>query len=231
MGGHGGSSGYTKADDLPGINGNDWPPDADANHIKYPTANGSGIWIQFGGVVDTQTAVEMYKAVSSFTGSGYASIREAQANGDTESTYGKRGKLCEDFIEAGVKSGNGWNGGPTYRGIEGIDDDAFKVYASLKPGDSVDPNFGGTASWSTNKKTSFEHFSGWGNSVVFVHVGGSQPKGVSVDAISSNKGEMEVLVSKDSKYKVTHVATYQGQGPTGVGISSTKYLLVYVEDA
>lgn len=221
---------------LPGINGNPWPDDADDNHLDYPGGGGLGIWNQFGGGVknggvSSQTAKDMYSAVASFSGSGYSWIREAQAAGDTTSNYGKKGKLCEDFITAGVKSGNGWNGGPTYRGIDGISNAAFNAYANLKPGDSVDPNFGGTASWSTNKDVSFSGFSGGNNSVVFVHTGSSQPKGVSIDAISSNGGEMEVLVSKDSKYKVQHVAKYKGQGWSGVGVSSTEYLLVYVEDA
>lgn len=221
------------AKNLPGQNGNPWPPDKDSNHLAYEGGKGLGIWNQFGGGVknggvDSKTAKEMYGAVASFTGSGYSSIRAAQASGNTTSMAGKNGVTCEKFIEAGVKSGNGWTGGPTYRGIEFISDTAFKGYASLKPGDSVDANNGGTASWSTHKNTAFKQFSGGNNSVVFVHLGSKQPKGVSVDSISTCKGEKEVLVSKDAKFKVQNVAQFAGNGE--VGYSGTNYLLVYVVD-
>ena len=217
---------------LPGINGNPWPPDADGNHLQYTGGGVAGIRSQFGDTVSEQTAGEMYDAVRYFTGYGYGDVRDAQSSGATNSFAGVRGQRCEEFIAAGVASGNGWNGGPTYRGIEYISDDAFKAFSALQAGDTVDPNFGGTASWSTNKDIAFAGFSGGKNSVVFVHAGSSQPMGVSVDRISSNSGEMEVMVSKDSRYRVQHVETYAGQGgPDGVGISGTNYLLVYVEDA
>lgn len=217
----------TASKNLAGQNGNPWPPNASGNHLEYEGGGGKGIWKQFGGGkknggVTSQEAKDMYSAVRDFTGSYSSAIRSAQQKGDTSSYYGKQGAQVENFIAAGIKSGNGWNGGATYRGIGGISDAALKNIQALKPGDSVDCNLSAAASWSTNRHTS-EGFGSSYNHVTFVHTGSSQ-KGVSVKKISSVGYENEVLVSKSAKYKVVAVVP----GPVGKYNSQT---YVYVEDA
>lgn len=212
---------------LPGQNGNPWPPNVDSKHLDYDGGGGLGIWNQFGGGVQNggvsnPTAKKMNTAVKSFTGSGYSSIRKAQQAGDTMSATGQKGVLCEQFIEAGIKSGNGWNGGPTYRGIGGLSDAAWNALRSKKPGEEIDCNFGATASWSTHRQTS-EHFGGSHNHITFVHLGSSQ-KGVSVDRISTCMGENEVLVSKDARFRVVAVAD-----PVSLGYNGSQ-TYIYVED-
>lgn len=230
---------------LLGTNGTDFPPSGNKNHLEYAGGGGLGVWNQLGGGVanggvDSSTAKEMSNAVARFTGIGYHSIRAAQAAGDTTSTAGKKGVVLEQFIKKAVETGNGWTGGTTYRGIDGISDLAYNYYKNLSVGDVVDANHGGSASWSTNANTAFQKFSGGPNSVVFVHLGNSQPHGVSIDRISTCGGEMEVLVSKDAKFRVQGVAQYKGgsasskgmkYGNGSVGHGATNYLLVYVEDA
>lgn len=169
-------------------------------------------------------ADEMYSALYNFTGDYYEEIREAQRAGDTSSFYGQKSVTLENFIAKSIETGNGWNGGATYRGIDGISDEAFANISSLKHGDSVDPNFGGSASWSTKRDIAEHGFSGGKNSVVFVHVGPSQ-KGVSVKNLSAfGPSENEVLVSKDAKYKVQQVVQAHS------GTNDSKYTYVYVVD-
>lgn len=212
---------------LPGQNGNPWPPDAGKNHLEYEGGGGLGVWNQFGGGVknggvSSQTAKEFYSAVDDFTGDYYDDIRYAMKNGDTSSHWGKQGAMCEKFIAAGIKSGNGWNGGATYRGVGGLSNTALKAIHNMKPGDEVDCNWGGAASWSTKRSVSEGFGSGY-NHVTFVHTGSKQ-KGVSVAKIAHyGTGEQEVLVSKDAKYKVVAVV------PGKVGAYGQTY--VYVEDA
>lgn len=215
------------ASSFAGQNGNPWPPDASKNHLDYEGGASLGIWNQFGGGVKnggvtSQQAKDMYSAVRDFTGSYSSAIRSAQQKGDTSSFYGKQGQEVENFIAAGIKSGNGWNGGATYRGIGGISDTALKNIQSMKAGDIIDCNLSAAASWSTNRSTS-EGFGSSYNHVTFVHLGKSQ-KGVSVKKISSVGYENEVLVSKDAKYKVAAIVA----GPVGSYNSQT---YVYVEDA
>ena len=163
------------AKNLPGQNGNPWPPDAGKNHLNYEGGGGLGIWNQFGGGaknggVSSSQAKQMYNAVDSFTGNHYDDIRSAMQNGDTTSTYGKQGVMCEKFISAGVKAGQGWNGGATYRGVGGLSNKALQAIHNMKPGDSIDCNWGGCASWSTKRSVS-EHFGSSYNHVTFVHLG------------------------------------------------------------
>lgn len=219
---------YLAKQNLPGQNGNPWPPDASKNHLAYEGGQGLGIWNQFGkgvknGGVSSSTAKEMFDAVDAFTGDYYDDIRDAMKKGDTTSTWGKAGNTCEKFINKGVETGNGWNGGATYRGVGGLSNEALTAIHNLKAGDEVDCNWGGCASWSTKRSVS-EHFGSSYNHVTFVHVGNSQPKGVSVAKIAHfGTHEQEVLVSKDAKFKVVAVV------PGKVGASSQTY--VYVDNA
>lgn len=220
MGGHGGSSGFSKSN-IAGQNGNPWPPDGSDNHLAWQ--NSKGIYDQLGSIVTGLEADEMYSSLYNFTGNYYEEIREAQRNGDTTSEYGKKSVTLESFIAKSIESGNGWDGGATYRGIDGISDEAFANLSSLKPGDQVDPNFGGSASWSTKRDIAEHGFSGGKNSVIFVHTGNSQ-MGVSVKNMSAyGPDENEVLVSKNAKYKVQQVV------PAHSGTNDTKYTYVYVE--
>lgn len=213
---------------LAGQNGNPWPPDASNNHLEYPGGGGLGIWSQFGGGaknggVSNPTAKAMYSAVDDFTGNHYDEIRDAMKAGDTTSHWGQQGAKCEEFIAAGIKAGQGWSGGATYRGVGGLSNTALQAIHSMKPGDPIDCNWGGCASWSTKRSVSEGFGSGY-NHVTFVHVGSSQPKGVSVAKIAHyGTHEQEVLVSKDAKFKVVAVV------PGPVGAHGQTY--VYVEDA
>ena len=232
---NGGSSGYGKVEDLPGQNGNPWPPDAGVNHLAFEGGYPDAIMNQLGGAVTHQESMEMMQAVYGFTGAVYGEIRAVQRGENPyesmwdketkESLFAGMKKEAEDlekFISKSIESGNGWNGGATYRGIGNISDAALKKLQSLKPGDSVDPNLGGTASWSTDRLLS-AGFGGQPNHVTFVHLGSSQ-KGVSVANIANyGSGEQEVLVSKDAKFKVTAIV----RGP--IGESGQTY--IYVEDA
>lgn len=218
---------YLAKKDLPGQAGNPWPPDAGKNHLKYEGGGGLGVWNQFGGGaknggVSSAKAKELYKAVDDFTGNHYDQIRDAMKAGDTTSQWGKQGAKCEEFISAGIKAGQGWNGGATYRGVGGLSNAALTAIHNMKAGDPIDCNWGGCASWSTKRSVSEGFGSGY-NHVTFVHLGSKQ-KGVSVTNIAHyGTGEQEVLVSKDAKFKVAAVVAGK------VGTYSQTY--VYVEDA
>ena len=213
---------------LPGQNGNPWPPNADGSHIAYSEGGGLAIWTQLGGGVanggvSSQTAKDMNAAVKAYTGSQYGLIRDAYIAGDTTSGYGKKATAVQAFIDKSIETGNGWTGGPTYRGIGGLSDSTWKSIVGLKPGESVDCNLSAPASWSTHRQTA-EGFGGSKNHITFVHLGSSQ-KGVSVDHISTCEGENEVLVSGTAKFRVVAVSPTKHTGSWG----SNTY--VYVEDA
>lgn len=213
---------------LAGQGDNPWPPNADSYHLEYDGGDGLGIWNQFGGGVanggvNSQTAKDMNNAVKGYTDGDYGDMRDAFEAGDTTSYFGKQAQTVQAFIEKGIETGNGWNSGPTYRGIGDLPNSTWKAYTSLKAGDSIDCNLSAPASWSTNRQTS-EYFGGSHNHITFVHLGTSQ-NGVSVDKISSCSGENEVLVSGKQKYKVVAVS------PTEYGNFGASQTYIYVEDA
>ena len=220
MSGRGNWSGQTfrerreSLENAPGYNGNDFP-DSGANHIQYDIGNlpygdvdydaaKRDVQKRFG--VSEEDADRMVDGVAAFTGSPYSEIRDAQSKGDTTSWYGRMGKGAEDFIAAGVASGNGWNGGNTYRGIA-VNDAAFDAITSMRSGSNIDIHLNGSASWATNVHTARDFASdnygvrGNNHMLVFVNLDASQ-NGVSVARISSSgEYEQEVLCSRGNKYK------------------------------
>lgn len=172
--------------------------------------------------VSEETARGYADAVLTFTGNEYVDIRWAVQNDVTSGEYGMKGAACEDFIRKSIETGNGWNDGPTYRGIT-VDDATLADILIERKNKVIDVNMGAMASWSTSKAVA-EEFSGYGlgdNQVVFVHEGKSQ-MGVSVKNISSSgTHDHEVMVSKDAMYKPTGRKAEQRNG----------IWYVYVEEA
>jgi len=237
MGGRGRGSGQaerTRREDLsgaPGYGGNAFP-DSTGNHIVYSGGMSSDwdydvddedavirdIRERFG--VGMKAAMDDYRGVRAFTDYYYSGIRDAQKNGDTDGRYAEWGRQAEKYIADGIKSGNGWNGGHTYRGIA-VDDDTLQGLSRIGVGENVNIHNGGSASWATDVGTArdFSHNGSGNNHVVFVNMDTSQ-RGVSVAGISSNGfGEHEVLCSKDNQYK--KVGQY----------SDGNYTYIYVRNA
>ena len=240
MGGRGRGSGQAarqQRDDesnFPGVGGNKFP-DTSASHVKYDggrtesnpygsvnhDAVKADIQRRFG--VGAEEAEDMYDGVRAFTGAPYSEIRAAQKNGDTTSYYGRQGANAERFIEAGIKSGNGWKGGVTYRGVA-VDDATLEGFSQIPNGSDVNIHLGGSASWATRVGVAqgFAEDNEYGpmtNKVVFVNMDSTQ-RGVSVAGISSSGyGEREVLCSKDAKF------TKVGQRRMG------EYTYIYVRNS
>lgn len=207
---------------VPGIPdpSNPWPPDASGAHEQWRSAD--DLQAMLG--VDRRTAEEMENAVKDFTGGGpYGEIREAQRLGLTSGRYAEEGRSLEEFIARANAAGKGWTGGTTYRGIQ-VDNTLYRKLMDKRVGDGVDINYGGTASWSTDRSHSewFTNMGFGGNRVVFVHTNPTQKMGASAKHLGSSEWENELLVSKDAKFKVTGIA----ERNTRSGIT-----YIYVDDA
>lgn len=158
--------------------------------------------------VSVQEAKDMYGAVQDFTGSSYTGMRQAQNSSNPDAYYLRKANLAERYIANAPK----WGGGETFRGIN-VD---AKTAATYVKGAILDINRG-TASWSTDRSVS-KSFSqkGYGQKVIFHSA--TQSRGTSIKHISHFKGESEVLVSKDARYRVTKTS------------KMGSYLHVYVEE-
>lgn len=155
---------------------------------------------QYLGGVSEPAAQEMADAVKSFTGDDYKIIRAVQNGAKTGSPAERRlAEMCEEYIEHAPK----WEGGTTYRGIN-VPPSKANSYVK---GAILDVNRG-TASWSSTLATA-EEFSTHGYGVQVVFACETQRNGTSIRHLSSYKSENEVLVSKKSRYEVTH-AGHQG---------------------
>lgn len=150
------------------------------------------------GLSDKERAKADYDAVTAFTGSSYSSIRESARTGGSDTRW----KQCEDFIANAPQ----WAGGTTYRGVNLRSSD----FKQIKVGEEFPINGGGPASWST-KSTVSDGFAGnsAGHSVVFISK--TQSAATSIKGISHFSSENEVLVSKDTRYRVTGISKGYGK--------------------
>ena len=151
------------------------------------------------GMDNASAAYADYTSVVSFTGTAYSDIRRNARTGIKDARVDE----CEEFI----KNAPQWKGGTTYRGIE-LDP---KTVSKLKPGATIDVNGGGPASWSTDSSIA-DTFAGniGGASVVFISK--KQKKATSIKGISKYSHENEVLVSRNTQYRVLSVS--QGHSST-----------------
>ena len=153
----------------------------------------------------------MAYAAAEYCGKRYKEIRRCQAEG-IQSDWADR---LEGYIEHAPK----WAGGETWRGI-GVDRQlADSILALAETHGTYDPNGGGTGSWSTDEQIC-EHRGRYmaeerrinegGESVCVLFSCPTQSRGTSVKHLSRTS-EDEVLVSKDSAYRVAS-AEYEDGG-------------------
>ena len=151
---------------------------------------------------------EQIAAVKDFTISDYSEIRKVQCGQgkmaqETQDSLRKKGEAIEEYIDASTPYE-----GAVYRGIN--------TDTVLKVGQTVDMQ--GTSSWSTDKEVGVDfagtHANGdkgpWGrktgNEKAYVFQMDKAPrKNTYIDDISANRGEKEVLVSKDTRFKITKI--------------------------
>lgn len=143
--------------------------------------------------VNYDTAREYAESINKFTGSGYDDMRYSQQSGHPSRDA--------ENLERAIAVAPKWAGGPTYRGLEGLDSDLFREMTTV--GNEIDINYG-TASWSTDRDTARSFSGGGKGSVVFVHDSPRQ-NGTSIKSLSRYNSEDEVLCSKNNRYKVTRV--------------------------
>lgn len=166
-----------------------------------------------GGKEAKYTEKERVAAVKGFTISDYYSIRKIQSgktpsylDEDELQEYTKKGEAIEEYISV-----HGPYKGEIYRGINTSGDEGFKV------GQKIDMQ--GTSSWTTDEKLGYE----WagknsngdkgafnhktGNERAYVFKMQSPKKSAYIDDISENQGEKEVLVSTDTRFKITKIET------------------------
>lgn len=159
---------------------------------KHATANGMK-------VTDAQIKQAVH-GMESFTASQYGAIRRAQEkakNGEpldtSEKKYLKLGQGADAFIEMGPK----WNSnGPIYRKINVSSTNINDFLAKHQPGNIVN-QLDGVSSWTTKEGV-------WSGNIKFVMKGGTM-SGTPIDWVSSNKGEMEVMMHSGAMQRVDQV--------------------------
>ena len=138
--------------------------------------------------------------METYTASQYDSIRRAQLKAKKglpldsyEKNYLKLGQGADAFIEMGPK----WNSnGPIYRKIKVSSTNINDFLAKHQPGNIVN-QLDGVSSWTTNDAV-------WSGNIKFVMKGGTM-SGTPVDWVSSNKGEMEVMMHSGAMQRVDQV--------------------------
>ncbi len=152
--------------------------------------------------VDAETAKRYVDAVDAYSDELYLEIRAYQ-RGESVSDEQKVSRFSED-IEEYIKKAPRWNGGETYRGI-GLSDDDLSKYTLGSVHD-----MGGVSSWSSEEEIArqfADHYHGEEvgmDNAVILH-SKTQNKGTAIRHLSKypgEKGENEVIVSKESRYKV-----------------------------
>lgn len=181
-------------------------PNASANQAMLETAEYLGM------PGERHRAYVDYRSVVDYTGSGYSSIRKAAREGKSDA----RLTGVEDFLRNAPQ----WVGGETRRGIE-LHDKA--VIARIKVGEVFDVNGGGPASWSTDHGTA-RSFASNTKGQSFVFISKKQKRATSVKGISQFSHESEVLVSKETQYRILSVkkGAHKGDNRTYVEVEVLK---------
>lgn len=143
--------------------------------------------------VDESKAKDYVKAVDFYSDEKYKEIRSYQQGKVAAEDIQKAENDLEDYIVKAPK----WDGGATFRGI-GLSDDDLAKYTVESVHDMR-----GSSSWSNEPiiAEDFADYYGKGQNAVIFH-SPTQSKGTSIRHLAKETGENEVLVSKESKYKV-----------------------------
>lgn len=146
--------------------------------------------------VDAKKAQEYVAAVEAYADNKYIEIRNYQQGAEVEpqEEIAKQAKNLEEYIKKAPR----WNGGETFRGM-GLSNENL---ASYEVGSVHDMN--GISSWSNEieiaRQFGDEYKNYFGNSVILHSP--TQGKGTAIRHLSKYPGENEILVSKDSRYRV-----------------------------
>lgn len=152
--------------------------------------------------VDKETANRYVSAIDAYADERYSDIRAYQ-RGEKVNDQQEIAGIAED-IEEYIKKAPRWNGGETYRGI-GLSDDDLSKYTLGSVHD-----MGGVSSWSSKEEIArqfADHYHGEEvgiDNAVILH-SKTQNKGTAIRHLSKypgEKGENEVIASKESRYKV-----------------------------
>jgi len=159
--------------------------------IKVPPMENTRDVIQQDIGCSKEEAHQMMDSILYYTGDDYTAIRATQSRQIQDEKSSKMGNSIEEYIDKAPKYTK-----EIYRGcFKGGPEDEFTI-PEFKVGDEIDMK--GTSSWSNIEEIGKEF-----GSIVFVS--SNTPKATAIAHLSYRPKESEVLVSKDTKFKVEKI--------------------------
>ena len=165
-----------------------------------------------GVTLSKQEGDDIFSAISSYTAGGYRAIRQVQRGEAITQEFFRNQPLDRitkygTDVEKTIGLLPSYNKANIYRGVSYVDDqNSWQRYRNLKKGEIID--HGGTSSWSSDRKVA-KKFSTDRNdsdrfSAIFKNVNKFR-ENTSVNHLSRARNEAEVLVSKNTKFRVVSV--------------------------
>ncbi len=174
---------------------NDLPP---RGQIDLPRGMSKSEFIQQELKVDAKKAEDFEKALTAYSDNDYTDIRAYQRGERVDNL--NRIKIISDNLEEYIKRAPRWNGGETFRGV-GLTDEQLAAYTIGSEHDML-----GVSSWSNEPNIANEFADYYheeehkANAVIFHST--TQTRGTAIRHLSKEYSENEVLVSKESRFKV-----------------------------
>ena len=161
-------------------------------------------------------AERVLEAIQSFTGVRSDEIRVCEREAHVQPLY-EEYLIQSRRLEEYVNNAPQWDGGTLYRGVNV--GEVERHYDGLKVGDIVD--MGGTASWSSEEGVAMGFCGGTLHGKAAIFVTDDPGIATSVSYFSQNAEEMEVLTSKDNRYKIDRIDT-MGKNYDYIYVSAVK---------
>lgn len=167
-------------------------------HVGRPANVSRADFIQQELGVSKNKAEEFSATIVSYSGTAYSAIRAYQQGYPAV----KETKILAFNLEEYIKKAPRWNGGETFRGVR-LTQKQIDEYIIGSIHDML-----GTSSWSDDLDVAkeFSGETGFDKKSVIFHCS-TQSKGTSISHLSNLKGEGEIIVSKESRYRVINIQT------------------------
>lgn len=169
-------------------------------------------WVKNNTNVSPEKLEATMDAMDDFTGGYSTEIRYAQKKGEAGTIYGEKGAVLEDYIKEAPQ----WdNSRDLHRGMTLSPNIIKEMINTQGTNKTIDINNSGTASWSTKYARSENFCHAIGDDVPVMFRTKSMKNATPVMHLSNFYSEMEVISSKDNRFKIKKVSKKKINGKEG----------------